>query len=352
MSTTSRVLLLYGGTWDERPISIASARPIDAALRGAGLVVTRVRWDREGWTVVPDDADLEGPGETDRPFALLDRLSVEGVGVVFNALHGGAGEDGTLAGILEVAGLPHTGAGVHAAAVTHDKATFRKLAQSLGYDVAPGAVVTIGAWATHADEVLRHISTEVGLPAIVKPVTGGSSYGASRVEDAEELAEALDGTVGMYREMLVERFIAGRELTIGCLGVRPGEPPEVLPAIEIQPLTDTGIFDVEAKYRTGRAREIVPAPLEDELARHLAERVARLHYELELGGVSRTDLILSADGPVWLETQTVPGFTPTSLLPQAAAAAGIDFTALCRRMIDHAISAHLFRSAGAEIGEA
>ena len=145
--------------------------------------------------------------------------------------------------------------------------------------------------------------------------------------------------------MLVERFVVGRELTIGCLGNRPGERPQVLPPIEIQPLTESGIFDYEAKYDPSLVKEIVPAPLDREVWNHLSEQAGQLHLELDLGSVSRTDLILSPDGPVWLETQTVPGFTESSLLPQAAAAAGINFTALCRRLIDSAISAHLMRSA-------
>jgi D-alanine-D-alanine ligase len=342
------VLLLYGGTWDEREFSILSATAIDAALRRSGLDVVRVRWDSSGWAELDARRALDAPAAGERPLALLERLAGEGIGVVFNALHGGAGEDGSVAALLEIAGLPYTGAGVHAGAVTQHKGTFRLLARGLGYEVAPGIVVTLPAWAEAADELIMHISTEVGLPAVVKPASGGSSVGVVKVEDAEELARAIDGTIGAYREMLVERYIAGRELTIGCLGTRPGEPPQVLPAIEIQPLTDTGIFDVEAKYSESRAREIVPAPLEPDFWEYLAEQTARLHLELELGGMSRTDLIIGADGPVWLETQTIPGFTPTSLLPQAAAAAGIDFTTVCRRLIDYAISAHLLRSAGAE----
>ncbi len=346
--TISRVVLLYGGTWDEREVSIASALPIDRALRGAGLEVVRTRWDRGGWTIVSPDDDLQAEGVTERPLICLEKLIEEGVGVVFNALHGGAGEDGTVAGILEVAGLPYTGAGIHASAVTHNKGTFRLIASGLGYEVPPGIIVTTGAWLNHAEEVLAHIATEVGLPAILKPVTGGSSIGASKVDDADQAAEALDATLGTQPEMLIERYIPGRELTIACLGQRPGDAPLVLPAIEIQPLTKSGIFDYEAKYDPNKVREIVPAPLEPELWEHLAAHTERLHVELELGATSRTDLILSPDGPIWLETQTVPGFTETSLFPQAAAAAGIDFTTLCRRLIDYAISAHLFRSAGLE----
>ena len=344
-ASSSRVVLLYGGTWDEREVSIESATPIDRALRNSGLDVVRVRWDRDGWTIVGADSPIDGVGETSRPLLCLESLIAEGVGVVFNALHGGAGEDGTVSSLLEVAGVPYTGASPHASAITHDKGTFRLLANGLGYDVPPGVIVTIGAWAAQADQVLTHISTEVGLPAIVKPVRGGSSIGAAKANDAEEVGRILDETIGAQGEMLVERCIVGRELTIGCLGTRPGERPQVLPPIEIQPLTESGIFDYEAKYDPSLVKEIVPAPLEREVWNHLSEQAASLHQELDLGSVSRTDLILSPDGPVWLETQTVPGFTESSLLPQAAAAAGINFTALCRRLIDSAISAHLMRSA-------
>ena len=112
-ASSSRVVLLYGGTWDEREVSIESATPIDRALRNSGLEVVRVRWDRDGWTVVGSDAPIDGVGKTQRPLRCLEELVEEGVGVVFNALHGGAGEDGTVSSILEVAGVPYTGASPH-----------------------------------------------------------------------------------------------------------------------------------------------------------------------------------------------------------------------------------------------
>ncbi len=346
--TVSRVVLLYGGTWEERAVSISSALPVDAALRGAGLEVARVRWDQSGWTLVPNEGSLEDPGRTERPLVLLEELIADGVGIVFNALHGGAGEDGSLSAIMEIAGVPFSGATVLPSAISHHKGTFRVVAEALGLEVSPGCIVTVSAWETHAKQVLTHVSTEVGLPAVLKPVCGGSSIGAMKVSDAEELGNALDSLLSLNDEILVERFIPGRELTISCLGVRPGEPPQVLPPIEIQPLTDSGIFDTEAKYNPKNVREIVPAPLDPDLWKHLSEQAARLHLQLDLGAMSRSDLILSADGPIWLETQTIPGLTESSLFPQAAAAAGIDFTTLLRRLLDYAISAHLFRSANTE----
>ncbi|MGA1202845.1 MAG: D-alanine--D-alanine ligase family protein [Planctomycetota bacterium] len=342
----ARVLLLFGGDGAEREVSIASARSIASALTAETLDLIPARWDEGGWVVLPDADDLHRSGTVERPLACLERLIRAGVEVVFNALHGGPGEDGRLAALCELAGLPYTGAGVHAGAVTDDKSTFRTLAIGLGLEVAPGASIDAGAWFTRADEILTHVATDVGFPAIVKPVHGGSSCGVVKVEDAEGLAAALDRGFADSRELLVERFIVGRELTVPCLGTRPGIPPETLPLIEIQPKTESGFFDYEAKYVKGRADEICPAPIEADLAEHLGRTAREIHLQLDLGGCSRTDLILSPDGPVWLETQTVPGFTETSLLPQAAAAAGIPFPTLCRRLIDYAISAHLWRRSG------
>ena len=133
--TISRVVLLYGGTWEERAVSISTAIPVDAALRGAGLDIARVRWDQTGWTLVPNEGSLEDPGRTERPLILLEKLIADGVGIVFNALHGGAGEDGSLSAIMEIAGVPFSGASVLPSAISQHKGTFRVVAEALGLEV-------------------------------------------------------------------------------------------------------------------------------------------------------------------------------------------------------------------------
>ncbi|MEM7260896.1 MAG: D-alanine--D-alanine ligase [Planctomycetota bacterium] len=344
--------VIFGGYWEEREVSVESARTMIPALQadsdaGPGLEVIPVRWDFDGWTVLGSDADLLDPGVAGHPLEVLADLRRTGLGVVFNALHGGPGEDGSLQGLLEVSGTPYTGASVHASAVSMNKETFRERVKALGYEVAAGGVIHRNDWLATPNEILTAVSVEVGLPAVVKPVASGSSCGIHLCKDTESLTRALDDALGRDRSVLVEQFISGREVSIPCLGTRVGVPPEVLPIVEIESLNESGFFDYEAKYDATQARETVPASLDPELQRHLEDLAVAVHEDLELGGVSRTDVIIGADGPVVLETQTVPGYTAESLLPKCAAAAGIDLTALGRRLIDYALSAYLSRGAEA-----
>lgn len=348
----SRVVVLYGGSWDEREVSIESGALVVSALRSGGLDVTPVRWDGDGWVILDAEADVREPGIALPPLAAMHQLRDEGLGVVFIALHGGPGEDGTVQGFLELAGVPYTGAGVHASAICMNKETFRERVRGLGFEVASGGVVHRDEWADAANDILTSISVEVGLPVVVKPISSGSSCGVSIAHDTEQLSRALDRLLLRERTALVETFISGRELSIPVLGRRVGLEPEVLPVIEIEPLTDSGFFDYEAKYDPGRAKETVPAVIEDELEAHLQEIALTIHEELDLGGMSRTDVILGADGPIILEAQTIPGLTRGSLLPKSAEAAGIDYTTLCRRLIDYSLSVYLTRGAESVYGAA
>ncbi|MCI0650702.1 MAG: hypothetical protein L0Z55_02335 [Planctomycetes bacterium] len=347
----SRVVLLFGGDWEERDVSIASAQRVAAALRDDALSLTPVRWDAGGWVVLAnDETQLSVPGIGRSPLEVMGDLCADGIGVVFNCLHGGPGEDGTVQGLFELAGVAYTGAGVHGSVAGFNKELFRFAAQALGLAVAPGAVIHRQTWEQNRTPVLTDLAVDLGFPAIVKPVCSGSSCRVTPVEDAEGLDGALEGIFTLDRRALVERFIPGREISIAVLGTRIGSPPQVLPPIEIEPLTDSGFFDYEAKYSKGKARETVPAALDGETVEMLNERVVLLHEELELGGVSRTDLIIGPDGPVFLETNTLPGLTGGSLVPQTAAVAGIDFRGLCRRLIDYALSVHLARRADSPHG--
>ncbi len=340
----SRVACLFGGYWEERSISIASARQVIPGLRSTGLVVVPVRWDAEGWVILPEGTDaIEADGEPLSPIKACGELLSGGLGVVFNCLHGGPGEDGTLQGLLTLLGRPFTGAGVQGSAITHNKMTFRERVAELGYDIAPGGLVTLADWQTNPNAILTEISVELGFPVIVKPNDSGSSVGVAIAADSESLEARLDESLSQSNSVLVEQFIRGREVSIACLGTRAGESPEVLPIVEIEPLTGTGFFDTESKYDPSKAKEVVPAPLDAELEAHLADLGATIHRELDLGGLSRTDVILSADGPVVLESQTVPGLSRESLFPKCAAAAGLEFPQLCRRVIDYALSEYLSR---------
>ena len=346
----ARIALLYGGHWEEREVSIESAAGAAAALVSEGLVVTPVRWDVDGWVALPDlsdgdSIDLAATGIALPPIGVLSELVNNGLGIVFNCLHGGPGEDGTVQGFLELSGVPYTGASVSGSAVTGNKHLFRCMAQAFGFEVPAGMLVQRLDWLEESESVMTMAAVEVGFPLIVKPVSSGSSMGVYRVADGDELLEAVDLLLERERSVLVEKYIPGRELSIGCLGTKVGYPPQVLPPAEIEPLTDSGIFDTEAKYQADKVRETVPANVDAELLDHLEAVVSTLHMRLDLGAMSRTDLILGADGPVLLESNSVPGLTEESIFPKAAAAAGIDYTTLCRRVIDYALSAHLARGA-------
>lgn len=342
----SRVVVLYGGFWDEREVSLESGQQVIESLRSGGLEVTPVRWDAAGWVILDNESAFDEPGIPQSPIHAMNQLREEGLGVVFVALHGGPGEDGTVQGFLELCGVPYTGGGVHASAICMNKETFRERVRGLGYEVATGGVVHRDEWDSAANEVLTSISVEVGLPVVVKPVASGSSCGVSIAHDTDQLSRVLDGLFQSERTALIEAFVAGREMSIPVLGRRVGLEPEVLPIIEIEPLTDSGFFDYQAKYDPGQAKETVPPTnIEPELEAHLQELALSVHEEFDLGGVSRTDVIVGADGPVVLESQTLPGLTSGSLLPQCAAAAGIDATTLFRRLIDYSLSAYLAKGA-------
>ncbi len=338
------IYLLYGGVWDERPISADSAGEVWGALEAGGLEVHGLRWDKGGWTCFesrPTDLLTEKGPAPQSPSSYF--TGSDPARVTFNCLHGGPGEDGTVQGFFETLGIPYCGGSVRGGAVSGHKQLFRQVAEALDIPVAPGREIFRADWLDDADAILRVLSVKVTFPMIVKPIASGSSYGMYRCQDADELHSALETSLQAETSVLVEHFVDGREYTVPCLGTRPGQPCEVLPIVEIEPLTESGYFDLEAKYQPGMANEIVPAAIDEELGGHFGRLSARLHNELDLGAVSRTDIIMGADGPVFLETQTIPGLTSGSLLPKSAAAAGLDLFALCRRMIDYAIHAQLVK---------
>lgn len=349
MATHSRILLLYGGPWEEREVSIKSAGHAFDALVTLGFEVKPVRWDIDGWIPLAADADLEASGKAEPPLELINRLSRDGLGVVFNCLHGGAGEDGTVSGFFDMCQVPYTGAGVHGSAICADKVSFRQRVRGLGFDVATGAVVIGPVWSERRNEVLEKIEQEIELPVMVKVTDSGSSYGVhhcnSRLELATHIDHLLQSRLDRKRrhEVLIEKFVEGREISVPCLGSRMGRLPQVLPPAEVTPVQGEPIWTKEGKTKGG-AHLAIPAELKEQEWVEIARKVRQIHIELDLGSSSRTDLILTDEGPVFLESQTVPGMTPESLLPACADAAGLDMTGLCGRMIDYAISVHLQRN--------
>jgi len=329
-----RIAVLFGGTSEERDVSIASAAQIIPALRTAGHEVVAVDTAKGRLPAADERRLLESrvaplpPTEKSiasiRAGALtLDTSSIDvrDVDMVFVALHGGAGEDGRLQAMLDLAGLAYTGSSHIASAAAMDKDLSKRLFRSIEVPTADWLMAPVSA-----EEVGRHL----GWPAIVKPNKQGSTVGLTLVRRAADLQPAIEGARQFDDEVMVERFIAGREFTVGIL------EDQALPVGEI--IAPREVFDYEAKYQPEAAREIFPAEIPAEEAHRVQGYAVRVHRALKLGIYSRVDFRRDSNGEYWcLEANTLPGMTATSLLPQAALAAGISFPELLDRICRGAV---------------
>lgn len=300
-----RLALIAGGTSDEREVSLRGAAGVEKAL------------DPNKYSIVRYDP------ATDLAKIANEAASID---VAFLLLHGVNGEDGTIQGFLDLLGIPYQGAGVLGSALAMDKNLAKIMYQLAGLPVAPWVMVEPGDLAD-----TRRIVSEVGLPCVVKPVRQGSSIGMSIVREIDKLNAALRLALKHDSEVMVERYIKGRELTAGVLG---NTDLQALPLVEIIPDAKYEFFDYEAKYQPGASREICPAEVSEAVRQKAQDYAVRAHRALQLRCYSRTDMILADDELYLLETNTIPGMTPTSLLPQAAAAAGYPFGALLDRLIE------------------
>lgn len=304
-----RVALLAGGRSKEREVSLAGAAGFEAAI------------DREKYSLVRYDP------KTDLVRIAQDADSID---VAFVLLHGAYGEDGTVQGFLQLLGIPYQGAGVLGSSLAMDKNMAKILYREQGLPVAKWYMAVEG------DKVdAAHILEKLSLPLVVKPIREGSSLGMSVAESLEALQEGICLAYEHDSQVMVEEFIKGREITVGVLG---NEDLLALPLIEIIPGEEFEFFNYKAKYEKGASMEICPADVDDEVASTAREYAVEAHKALQLRGCSRTDMILAEDGKLYLlETNTIPGMTPTSLLPQAAEVAGLDFTALIDRLLTLAL---------------
>lgn len=338
-----KVAVLFGGTSEERDVSIASGAQVVRGLREGGHEVVAVdtargvlsgEQERElldaGMSKLPPEREKLDMLKTGDPTALTRAPEIEGVDVLFLALHGGAGEDGTLQALLELVGIPYTGSGPLASAMAMDKDITKRLARF--------ADIPTPDWLM-APAPERDVARTLGYPVIVKPSKQGSTVGLSLVKSPHDLDAAMELAFGFDDEVMLERFVPGRELTVPVLG------DETLPVGEI--ISKNEIFDYEAKYQAGMADEIFPADITDELAREARRLALATHRALKLGGFSRVDFRLDEEGLLWmLEVNTLPGMTEASLVPKSAAAAGMAFPDLCERICRIAIEEHRRRAGG------
>ncbi|MBP8037120.1 MAG: D-alanine--D-alanine ligase [Desulfobulbus sp.] len=303
-----RLALIAGGVSAEREVSLRGAAGVEQAL------------NRDRYEVVRYD-----------PATDLARIAADAANIdaAFILLHGVHGEDGTIQGFLDLLGIPYQGAGVLGSALAMDKNLAKIMYRLAGLPVAPWVMVEPGDLRDSG-----RIESAVGLPCVVKPVRQGSSIGMSIVRTRDQLPAALELALRHDGEVMVEAFLKGRELTAGVLG---NSELTALPLIEIIPDSRFDFFNYEAKYQPGATREVCPAPVSETVRARAQDYAVRAHRSLQLRGYSRTDMILVGEELYLLETNTIPGMTPTSLLPQAAAEAGLPFAALLDRLIELAL---------------
>ncbi|WP_058912253.1 D-alanine--D-alanine ligase [Entomohabitans teleogrylli] len=298
-----KIAVLLGGTSAEREVSLQSGAAVLKGLQEAGL-------------------NVQGVDTRDVP---VTALKEQGFNKVFIALHGRGGEDGTLQGMLEFLGLPYTGSGVMASAITMDKLRTKLLWQGAGLPVAPW--VTLRRSDMPLPAAMGERVAALGMPVIVKPSREGSSVGMSKVDDLAALPAALELAFRHDDEVLVEKWLSGPEFTVALLG------DEILPSIRIQP---AGIFyDYEAKYLSDETQYFCPSGLEAEREQALNELVRQAWQVLDCRGWGRVDVMLDADGQFYLlEVNTSPGMTSHSLVPMAARQAGMSFSQLVVRILE------------------
>lgn len=306
MTSSRHIAVLMGGRSAEREVSLNTGGQVARALEERGHRV-----------VTLDTADL----------GFIEALRVGGFDVAFICLHGRFGEDGTMQGLLEILGVPYVGSGVLASALAMDKVASKHIFTAAGIRTPQAVALT----AMPSDTA--PIIAELGAKLVVKPVSEGSSVGMSIVHGPDELLPALELAFRHDHAVLVEAFVAGTEVTIGVLG---NDVVEALPTLEVVP--EHEFYDYESKYVPGMSRHIIPARV-DEAVRAECQRVAiAAHVALGCRGMSRADTIVTAEDEVYLlEVNTIPGMTATSLLPDAARAAGIEFPDLCDRLVELAL---------------
>jgi D-alanine-D-alanine ligase len=300
-----RVAVLYGGVSAEREVSLSTGVQVIAALRDAGFVVTPIE--------VGDDLTAVIAALTPKPDA------------VFNALHGRLGEDGAIQGVLDWLGIPYTHSGVRASALAMDKAAAKAVFVANGLPVARGRVVPL-----HELES----GDPIPLPYVVKPVNEGSSVGVEIIRAGDNRRAEVARSWRFGAVAMVEEYIAGRELTVGVMGDRALGVTEII--------AEAGVFyDYESKYADGGSRHVIPAAVHPDIYARALDVAFAAHQALGCRGASRCDFRYddTAGEPgrlVLLEINTQPGLTPTSLLPEQAAHAGIDFPQLCTWMVENA----------------
>lgn len=365
MARKIRLALIFGGQSAEHAVSLSSARSVLAAVDPARYEVVPIGISASGaWLLGPAALDLVAlppPADDAGTDALVIHTEGESatavarvlspteggrddgderpLDVVFPLLHGPHGEDGTVQGLLELAGVPYVGAGVAASAVGMDKVLMKNLFLQAGLPVVPFVLVTRSDWRTDPAGAAARIALSPGYPCFVKPANMGSSIGVSQVETRDDLAAALDLASRYDRRILVEKAVlAPRELECGVLG---DEDPAVSVVGEIVVQDGAAFYDYDAKYQQGASPLIIPAVVPVETAERVRALTRRAFLAIDGAGMARVDFFLETDGSLYVnEINTIPGFTPTSMFPRLWEASGVPYAALIDRLVTFALARH------------
>jgi D-alanine-D-alanine ligase len=301
-----KILVLMGGSSAERDVSLRSGQAVLKALLALEYEARAIDYNNAAIKEIIDyQPDL-----------------------VFIALHGKYGEDGTVQGLLESLNLPYTGSGVAASAICINKVISKRIFNSEGIPSAGFKIIHPNEL-ENADEMLNQLQLEIGLPMVVKAATQGSSIGTYIIKNAEEVLNAISTAFNYSNEVLVEKFIEGQELTVALIG---NDDPQVLPLIEITSANE--FYDYESKYTQGMCEHIIPARIGEESQSEIMRISKQVYKLLDCSGFARIDFMLDKDArPYVLEVNTIPGMTEMSLVPDAAKAAGISFTSLVEMIV-------------------
>lgn len=367
-----KIGLIFGGRSGEHEVSLLSAQGVMGAIDRKKYEIVPIGITKEGrWLAAGDPMKALTSGEEaqSNPAALLAEPSQRGlmrlenqgqeqalkaiqvsqIDVAFPILHGPYGEDGTVQGLLELAGIPYVGAGVLASAVGMDKVVFKDVMRAHGLPVPAFVVVKRKEWDQEPEQVVARVEAELGYPCFVKPANLGSSVGISKARNRAELRQALAEAARYDRKLLVEEGIDAREIEVGVLGNDEpiaSVPGEILPSREF--------YDYAAKYLDAESELLIPAPIPPEMAAQLRELAVKAYQAIDCAGMARVDFLLHRQtNKMYLnEVNTLPGFTPISMYAKLWEATGISYPELIERLVELALERHADKSRSATSYEA
>ncbi|MHB1506150.1 MAG: D-alanine--D-alanine ligase family protein [Sulfobacillus sp.] len=342
-----RIGVLFGGQSAEHAVSLMSGQAIMDALATRHQVVP-IGISKSGQFLPGVDvrAALAGSGQlVETTTALAPSAAVAGLDVVVVALHGPMGEDGTVQGLLELAGIPYVGSGVLGSAVAMDKAMMKGAFATAGLPVGPWRLLRHAEWLAGPDQALAKLEN-FQLPVFVKPANMGSSVGISRVDSWAELSPAIERAFAHDRRVVVEEGLAARELECGVIG---NDRPQASVVGEV--VSHRAFYDYEAKYQADGADLLIPADLGPEVASRARQLAVQAFLAVDAAGLARVDMFLVGDQLYVNEINTLPGFTPYSMFPRLWQASGLDYPTLLDRLIDYALERHARTRSDAQRGD-